>query len=115
LDHLRELDSLQRVSALFRNHPDYAAPENIPGESEGIDQFRTDPFFFSNPKQRKKVMKYALIQLFSALELWALFCIIVLDTAVFFNACGSQEQLHTSQEGIDMKTGVCQRNQHLLY
>jgi 2-hydroxymuconate-semialdehyde hydrolase len=47
-------------------------------------------------------MKYALIQLFSALELWALFCIIVL-TLLFFNACGSQEQLHTSQEGIDMK------------
>jgi RNA polymerase sigma factor (sigma-70 family) len=27
LEHLQELDSLQRVAALFRNHPDYAAPE----------------------------------------------------------------------------------------
>ena len=26
-EHLQELDSLQRVAALFRNHPDYAAPE----------------------------------------------------------------------------------------
>jgi RNA polymerase sigma factor (sigma-70 family) len=29
MEHLRELDSLQRVSALFRNHPDYAAPETF--------------------------------------------------------------------------------------
>jgi RNA polymerase sigma factor (sigma-70 family) len=27
LEHLQELDSLQRVAAIFRNHPDYAAPE----------------------------------------------------------------------------------------
>ena len=29
LEHLQELDSLQRVAALFRNHPDYAAPETF--------------------------------------------------------------------------------------
>ncbi|MFC1888245.1 RNA polymerase sigma factor [Thermodesulfobacteriota bacterium] len=29
LDHLQELDSLQRVAALFRSHPDYAAPETF--------------------------------------------------------------------------------------
>ena len=28
-EYLRELDSLQRISALFRNHPDYAAPETF--------------------------------------------------------------------------------------
>ena len=28
-EHLQELDSLQRVAALFRNHPDYAAPETF--------------------------------------------------------------------------------------
>jgi len=27
LEYLQELDSLQRTAALFRNHPDYAAPE----------------------------------------------------------------------------------------
>lgn len=27
MDHLEELHSLQRVAALFKNHPDYAAPE----------------------------------------------------------------------------------------
>ncbi len=29
LEYLQELDSLQRVAALFRNHPDYAAPETF--------------------------------------------------------------------------------------
>ncbi len=29
LEHLKELDSLQRVAALFRTHPDYAAPETF--------------------------------------------------------------------------------------
>jgi len=29
LEHLQELDSLQRVAALFRNHPAYAAPETF--------------------------------------------------------------------------------------
>ena len=28
-ESLQELDSLQRVAALFRNHPDYAAPETF--------------------------------------------------------------------------------------
>ena len=28
-EHLEELDSLQRISALFRNHPDYAAPDTF--------------------------------------------------------------------------------------
>ncbi len=27
IEHLEELDALQRVAALFKNHPDYAAPE----------------------------------------------------------------------------------------
>jgi RNA polymerase sigma factor (sigma-70 family) len=29
LDHLEELDALQRIAALFRNHPDYAAPDTF--------------------------------------------------------------------------------------
>ncbi len=29
MEHLKELDSLQRVAALFRNQPDYAAPETF--------------------------------------------------------------------------------------
>jgi RNA polymerase sigma factor (sigma-70 family) len=29
MQHLEELDSLQRVAALFKNHPDYAAPETF--------------------------------------------------------------------------------------
>jgi hypothetical protein len=29
VEHLEELDSLQRVAALFKNHPDYAAPETF--------------------------------------------------------------------------------------
>jgi hypothetical protein len=29
MEHLKELDSLQRVAALFKNHPDYAAPETF--------------------------------------------------------------------------------------
>ena len=28
-EHLQELDSLQRVAALYQNHPDYAAPETF--------------------------------------------------------------------------------------
>ena len=38
LDYLEELDSLQRISAMFRNHPDYAAPETfLEGLKELID------------------------------------------------------------------------------
>jgi RNA polymerase sigma factor (sigma-70 family) len=29
MDHVKELDSLQRVAAFFRNHPDYASPETF--------------------------------------------------------------------------------------
>ena len=29
MEHLEELDSLQRMAALFKNHPDYAAPETF--------------------------------------------------------------------------------------
>jgi len=45
VDHLQQLDSLQRVAALFRNHPDYAAPETyLRGLKELIDSGRVSLF-----------------------------------------------------------------------
>lgn len=45
LEHLQELDSLQRVAALFRSHPDYAAPDAfLQGLKTRIDSGRVKLF-----------------------------------------------------------------------
>ncbi len=45
LEHLEELDSLQRIAVLFRNHPDYAAPDTfLESLKELIDSGRVSFF-----------------------------------------------------------------------